>query len=67
VFASTPSEATLETAPHAPQTRMVSSDNASQRGIPKIKGMAAREVVELSGIAYELATSMIILRATPGL
>ena len=53
VSASTPSEATLETAPQAPQTRIVSSENASQRGIPKIEGMAAREVVAGSSIAYE--------------
>src|SRR5450432_3288823 len=34
VLASTPSEATFDTAPHAPQQTMVKSENASQRGKP---------------------------------
>src|SRR6202051_2235866 len=34
VLASTPSEATFDTAPHAPQQTMVRSENASQRGNP---------------------------------
>jgi hypothetical protein len=34
VLASTPSEATFDTAPHAPQQTMVKSENASQRGNP---------------------------------
>lgn len=45
-----PSDATFDTTPQAPQTIIVTSENASQRGIPRILGMAARDVVAVSDI-----------------
>jgi hypothetical protein len=50
VFASTPSDATFETTPHAPQTKIVSREKASHRGMPRIRGMAARDVIADSSI-----------------